>query len=320
MANSNQQQQNGKEATGLQKFNRTITSQSTQKYLQDVLGERKGSFVNNLTALVANNANLQECNPYTLMFAAMKATALNLPLDNNLGFAYVIPYRDNKHNTTVAQFQMGYKGYKQLALRSGQFKIIPTSVDIREGELVSRNRLTGECKFSFIEDDAEREKKKVIGYASYFRLLNGAESTVYMSMAEMQKHALRYSQTYRSTNPYTKANSKWTTDFDDMAKKTVLKQNLSKNAPLSVEMRDAIQADQAVMFEQDKYTYLDNEQEEQAALEMQQAQQVAEKFNGFADAMGDGDGTQKDNPDAKPAPQPAPKKAATATAAATPKK
>ena len=242
----------------MQAFNQTITNPSTQKYLADVLGERKGSFVNNLTALVANNAQLQECQPLTVMFAALKATALNLPLENSLGMAYCIPYKNNKDNTTVAQFQLGYKGFKQLALRSGQFAIIPNATDIKEGELKSRNRLTGECVFEFIEDDAKRAKAKTIGYASYFKLLNGAESTFFMSIEEMEAHALRYSQTYRSKTDYIKKSSKWTTDFDDMAKKTVIKLNLSRNAPLSVEMQDAIKADQSVMYEADKYEYADN--------------------------------------------------------------
>lgn len=267
-----------KKATGLKLFNQTITNPSTQKYLSDVLGERKGSFVNNLTALVANNSMLQECEPYTLMFAAMKATALNLPLDNSLGFAYVLPYKDNKKGITVAQFQLGYKGVKQLALRSGSFATIPNATDVREGELVSRNRLTGECKFDFIDDADEREKKPVIGYVSYFKLLNGAESTFYMSKAEMEKHALRYSQTYRSTNPKVKAASKWTTDFNDMACKTVVKLNLSKNAPLSVEMQDALKADQSIMFERDKYEYLDNDQTD---VDMAKAQEIAQKFTDF---------------------------------------
>lgn len=266
-----------KQATGLQLFNQTITNPSTQKYLADVLGERKASFVNNLTALVANSAMLQECEPLTVMFAAMKATALDLPLDPNLGFAYCIPYNDTKNNRKVAQFQMGYKGYKQLALRSAQFAIIPNATDVKEGELVKRNRLTGECVFNFIDDDVERAKKKTIGYASYFRLLSGAESTFYMSIEEMQAHASRYSQTFRSKDSRIKAASKWSTDFDDMAKKTVLKLNLSKNAPLSVEMKDAINADQSVMFKKDEYTYIDNESE-QAMFDAQKAQEVANKF------------------------------------------
>lgn len=270
-----------KSATGLQLFNQTITNPNTQKYLADVLGDRKGSFVNNLTALVANNAALQECKPLTVMFAALKATALNLPLENSLGFAYCIPYRDNRTGTSVAQFQLGYKGFKQLALRSGQFAVIPNATDVKEGELVYRNRLTGECTFQFIEDDEEREKLPTIGYASYFRLLNGAESTFYMTKDEMEKHALRYSQTYRSTNERTKKSSKWSTDFLDMAKKTVIKLNLSKNAPLSVEMQDAIKADQSVMYEANKYEYVDNQQ---SIFDEQKAQEVADKFADFTAA------------------------------------
>lgn len=271
-----------KKATGLQLFNQTITNPQTQKYLQDVLGERKGSFVNNLTALVANNAQLQECNPLTVMFAALKATALNLPLENSLGFAYCIPYRDNKNGTTVAQFQLGYKGFKQLALRSGQFAVIPNATDVKQGELVSRNRLTGECIFEFIDDDVEREKLPTIGYASYFRLLNGAESTYYMSKDEIVAHAKRYSQTYRSQKDYIRNSSKWTTDFDDMAKKTVIKLNLSKNAPLSVEMQDAIKADQSVMYEENKYEYVDNDNDmEKQMIDAQKAQEVAKIFTDF---------------------------------------
>lgn len=269
-----------KKATGLQLFNQTINAPATQKYLQDVLGERRGSFVNNLVALVANESTLQECQPYTLMFAALKATALNLPLDKSLGMAFVIPYNDNRNGIKVAQFQLGYKGYKQLALRSGQFATVPTATEIKEGELKSRNRLTGDCKFEFIDDDAERAKKKTIGYASYFRLLNGAESTFYMSLEEMEAHALRYSQTYRSKDSRTKNASKWTTDFDDMAKKTVIKLNLSRNAPLSVEMADALKADQSVQYEDGKYEYTDNE-EQQAMYDAQKAQEVADKFSDF---------------------------------------
>jgi recombination protein RecT len=195
--------------------------------------------------------------------------------------AYCIPYKNNKDNTTVAQFQLGYKGFKQLALRSGQFSVIPNATDIKEGELKSRNRLTGECVFEFIEDDTERSKAKTIGYASYFKLLNGAESTFYMSIEEMEAHALRYSQTYRSKTEYIRKSSKWTTDFDDMAKKTVIKLNLSRNAPLSVEMQDAIKADQSVMYEADKYEYADNM--EQQMIDAQKAQEVADKFADFDD-------------------------------------
>ena len=268
-----------KQETGLQKFNRAITNPKTQDYLTSVLGERKGSFVNNLTALVANNSTLQVCDPYTIMFAAMKATALNLPLDNALGFAYVIPYKDNKKKVTLAQFQIGYKGYKQLALRTNQFAVIPNSTDVREGELVKRNRLTGECVFKFIEDDEERSKLPIIGYCSYFRLLNKAESTFYMTKDEMGTHAKRYSQSYRSSNEYVRKMSPWTQDFNSMALKTVLKLNLSKNAPLSIEIIDAINADQAVMLKSENdYEYVDNEE---SMYDAQKAMEVAEQFADF---------------------------------------
>lgn len=266
--------------TGLQKFNRAITNNKTQEYLESVLGERKGSFVNNLTALVANNASLQVCEPYTVMFAAMKATALDLPLDNSLGFAYVIPYKDNKKGITVAQFQIGYKGFVQLSLRTNQFALIPHATDVRKGEFVGCNRLTGEYEFKFVEDDEERQKLEVIGYVSYFKLLNGASSTLYMTKAEMEAHAMRYSQTYRSNNEYIRRSSKWTTDFDKMALKTVLKLNLSKNAPLSVELADAIQADQSVLKSIDKYEYMDND--DNVEEDMAKAQEVAAMFEDAA--------------------------------------
>jgi len=266
----------------LKTFNQTITSPATQKYLTDLLHERKGQFVSNLTALVANNANLQECEPYTLMFAALKATALSLPIEPSLGMAHVIPYKNKKRGITEAQFQMGYKGFQQLALRTGQYKRINTT-EVREGELGKRNRLTGEFEWNWIEDDAQRLQTPIIGYVNYFALLNGFESTFYMSKEEMNAHALRYSQTYKSANSYIKEQSRWTTDFDSMALKTVIKLNLSKNGVLSTELQDAIRADQSVMREENKYEYTDNE--EQSIIDAQKAAAVAEKFSDFGNVV-----------------------------------
>ena len=263
----------------LKTFNQTITAPATQKYLTDLLHERKGVFVSNLTALVANNVNLQCCEPYTLMFAALKATALNLPIEPSLGMAHVIPYKNKKRGVTEAQFQLGYKGFQQLALRTGQYKRINTT-EVREGELGKRNRLTGEIEWNWIEDEAQRLSTPIVGYVNYFLLLNGFESTFYMSKEEMEKHALQYSQTYRSTDAYTKGQSKWTTDFDAMAKKTVIKLNLSKNGVLSTELQEAIIADQSVMREENKYEYTDND--EQAIIDAQKAQEVASKFADFS--------------------------------------
>lgn len=243
--------------SNLKEFNLVIRNQNTQAYLQDVLGEKKETFVSNLTALVSNDTKLQECKPVTLMYAALTATSLDLPLDKNLGFAYVIPYKNNRERTTEAQFQLGAKGIKQLAIRSGQF-IGMNVTDVREGEIAGRNRMTGEMTFNWIEDDEEREKAKVVGYLAWFKLVNGFEKTKYMTVEEIKAHATRYSQTYSSKNDYVRKNSKWATDFDKMAEKTVMKLLLSKDAPLSVEMQTAFRADQSVQREEGKYIYSDN--------------------------------------------------------------
>lgn len=245
--------------SNLTKFNQTITDTRTQNYLNQVLGEKKSSFVNNITALVANNAKLQECEPLSLMYAGIKATALDLPLDPNLGFAYVIPYKNNREKRTDAQFQIGYKGFIQLAIRSGQFKTINV-IEIKDGEIESEDLLTGEI--SFKRKDG-RESIKTIGYAAYFSLLNGFSKMLYMTAEQVKCHAGKYSQTYSSSNQYTRENSKWATDFDAMAKKTVLKLLLSKYAPLSVEMQQAVINDQAVLNETGA-TYVDNDPEAKA--------------------------------------------------------
>ena len=202
---------------GLQLFNKTITKAETKNYLEGVLGKKAASFSNNIVALVANDANLQKCDPFTIMFAGIKATALDLPLDKNLGFAYVIPYENRKKGVTEAQFQIGWRGYVQLAIRSGQFAAINVT-DVREGELEDFDLLTGEVKFKRVE---EREKKPVIGYAAYFRLTNGFSKTLYMTKGEIDAHANKYSQTYASKNDFVRKSSKWATDFDAMAKKNL---------------------------------------------------------------------------------------------------
>lgn len=243
-----------KAQTPLQAFNGFMMNPNTQDYLKSVLKEKSASFMNNMVALVANNRDLQPCKPASIMYVGLKATALGLPLDQNLGFAYAIPYKDNKAGETVAQFQMGYKGFIQLALRTGQFSTI-NATDIREGEISSINRLTGEITFTDVPDRAGR---KIVGYAAFFRLTNGFRKTLYMSVEEITEHAKRYSQTFKSE--YTRKSSKWTSDFDAMATKTVIKLLLSKYAPLSVEMqelREAITADQASFNDNGEIDYID---------------------------------------------------------------
>ena len=239
----------------LKGFNATISNPRTQDYLQQVLSEKKSSFVNNITALVANSTGLQACDPLSIIYAGIKATALDLPLDPNLGFAYVIPY-NRKNAPTQAQFQLGYKGFVQLAIRSGQFQAINVT-EVREGELQDFDLLTGETRFVA---KPNREALPVVGYVAYFRLTNGFAKSLYMTRDEVEAHALRYSETYKSQKAWVKAASKWTTDFDAMAKKTVLKLLLSKYAPLSVEMQNAVKSDQAVIDERGEAHYVDHEE------------------------------------------------------------
>ena len=243
------------QANTLKGFNKTIADQRTQDYLQQVLSEKKSSFVNNITALVANSTGLQACDPLSIIYAGIKATALDLPLDPNLGFAYVIPY-NRKNAPAQAQFQLGYKGFVQLAIRSGQFQAINVT-EVREGELQDFDLLTGETRF-FAKPN--REALQVIGYVAYFRLTNGFAKSLYMTRDEVEAHALRYSETYKSQKAWVKAASKWATDFDAMAKKTVLKLLLSKYAPLSVEMQNAVKSDQAVIDERGEAHYVDHEE------------------------------------------------------------
>lgn len=251
--------------SSLREFNRVITNVNTQNYLQQVLGAKKQEFVNNVTALVANDVALQVCEPLSIMYSAIKATALDLPLDKNLGFAYVIPYDNKKKGVKEAQFQMGYKGFVQLAIRSGQFKTINVT-EVRKGEIIDTDLLTGEVKLQRLPN---RETLSVVGYIAYFRLTNGFEKTLFMSLDDVNLHAMQYSQTFKSSNKYVKENSKWTTDFDAMAKKTVLKLLLNRYAPLSVEMRNAITADQSVISEKGE-EYVDNQIEETQTEEIAQ--------------------------------------------------
>ncbi len=272
MADNNQVAQ--RQQTGIQRFNASITNLKTQEYLASVLGEKKNSFINNVTALVANDSKLQACAPMTVVYAALKATALDLPLDGNLGYAYVIPYNNTKAGTQEAQFQIGYKGIIQLALRSGQICKLNVT-EVYKGEIKGQDFITGDYIFSRAPEN-ERTPENIIGYVAYFKLVNGFEKMLYMSKEEMEAHALRYSQTYKSKQEYVKKSSKWTTDFDAMASKTVLKLLLSKYAPLSVEMQMAFKADQSIMRESaEDYNY-DDAPEEQEIREEAIDEQKAE--------------------------------------------
>lgn len=212
-------------------FNRLIQSPAMQRYLLATLHDRRDSFVANVTALVGGNAMLQACDPAAVIMTAVKATALDLPLDPGLGFAYVIPYQSA--GGLVPQFQLGAKGYVQLALRTGQFRRLNVR-DVREGEITGSDFLSGEMTFAEAPD---RDSLPVVGYVAYFELTNCFRKSFYMTRAEVEAHALRYSKSYKNRGGV------WANNFDAMAKKTALKLLLGKYAPMSVEMAEGIRSD-----------------------------------------------------------------------------
>jgi len=208
--------------------------QNVKDKFNEIMGKRGTAFVSSVMSLVTSNNKLAEAQPQSIYMCAMMAATLDLPVNQNLGFAYIIPYKQ-RDGSIVAQFQLGAKGFKQLALRSGQFKMI-NDCKVFEGQLISEDPLKG---FQF--DFTKKKSDKVIGYASYFALTNGFEKTFYMTVEEVTNHAKKYSKTFSYDS------STWKTDFDAMALKTVTKLNLSKNAPLSVEMQQAQIVDQSVI-------------------------------------------------------------------------
>ena len=241
-----------------------FNKEEVKQKFQEMLGKRSTSFITSVLQIVASNDLLAKAEPNSVYHSAAVAATLDLPLNNSLGFAYIVPYnqsyRDqegNWHKKAVAQFQLGYKGFKQLALRSGQFLTIHAT-DVREGEITKHDRLTGEMEFNWIGSDIDREKAKVVGYVSFFRLLNGYSQTFYMSVDKLTLHGKKYSQTFQ------KDKGLWKDDFHSMCLKTVTKLNLSKNAPLSVEMQKAVVVDQSVINDSDTMdvTYVDNQDHE----------------------------------------------------------
>ena len=260
----------------LRSFTNYIFADSTQNYITKLVGEHKRDFTNNILSLVNGDNNLQQCDPKTIMFAALKATTFDMPIDKNLGLVYIIPFTNNKTHKIEAQFMVGVDGLIQLGMRSGQYKTINTG-EVKEGELIEENILSGEIVLKKVPN---REKVQTIGYFAYFKLRNGFEKTLYATTAEIDAHAVRYSQSYSSKNKYVKDNSPWTTNFSQMAQKTLLRRLLKKYGPKSIETRiidEAIAADQAVITEKGNQ-YVDNAQIiETASEEMPTAEVVQEQ-------------------------------------------
>ena len=221
---------------------------------KEVLGAKSAGFIASVLQIASLNLP-KNVEPKSVLNAALMAATLDLPVNNNLGFFYIISYNQKQGDGSylpVAQAQLGYKGFLQLAQRSGLYENI-SATPIYEGQLKSTNPLTG-YEFDFTKKDSD----KIVGFAGYFSLLNGFKKTFFMSTEEMQAHGLKYSKTYSS------ASSLWKKDFIGMGNKTVLKLLISKFGPLSIEMQKAITADQAVIndVDTDDVTYVDNSYED----------------------------------------------------------
>ena len=244
-----------------------------QEKIKELVGKNSASFTTSVLQIVNSNSMLVDADPKTIFSAACMAATLNLPINNNLGFAYIVPFNNRKENKVEAQFMIGWKGYVQLAQRSGQFSRIVATL-VYADQLVEFNVLDGH-KFDWTKTPKNNEQP--IGYLAYFKLINGFTAELYMSRDEVNKHANKYSQTAR------KGYGVWKDNFDAMALKTVLKLLLSKQAPLSIDMQTAQLVDQAVIRDIDSqdFDYLDNSEMVDVTPEQQKLPIDNETFSGL---------------------------------------
>ena len=216
-----------------------LSQQSVEQRFQKLLGDKAQGFISGVLQVANSNKLLQKADPNSFLNAAATAATLDLPINQSLGRAWIVPYKG------TAQFQIGYKGFVELAQRTGQYKAI-TAIAVYENQFKGFNALTEEL----IGDFSKQGEGEVIGYAAHFRLVNGFTKTVYWPMAQVKAHGKRFSKAFTS--------GPWKTDFDAMAKKTVLKHTLNNWGPLSIEMQTAMVADQAVQQKEGEYKYEDN--------------------------------------------------------------
>lgn len=236
-------------ANEVQKF---LRNDSIQKRIEDLLDKRAGQFTTSLLTAVNSNARLANCKPETVLNAALTAASLDLPINSNLGFAAIVPYGSE------AQFQMMWRGFVQLAQRSGKYKTI-SAAPVYDGQIVSNDPLRG---ITF--DWTVPAKGEPVGYVAYFELLNGFEKTSYMSVEDVTKHGKKYSKSFNS--------GPWKDNFEAMALKTVLKLLISRFGPMSTEMQSAIESDQAVITDSG-VKYVDNQalEDERASADQKAA-------------------------------------------------
>lgn len=252
-------------------INQYFSLPSVQSKFEKLLGQKSQGFISSILQTVNNNRLLANADPKTVLNAAATAASLDLPINQSLGFAWIVPYKGQ------AQFQIGWKGLVQLALRTGQYSRI-NCIEVFENQFKRYNALTEELDADFSVDG----NGKVVGYAAYFKLINGYEKLSYWSKEKVTAHAKKYSQSYGTKY------SPWSDEsqFDAMAKKTVLKNTLSKWGILSIEMQTATLADQAIQPEEGQYRYDDNVIDIEAQNEAEETQRVLnflEKVNTIED-------------------------------------
>lgn len=238
-------------------MNSILDSEGMRTRFDNLLGKRAPQFISSLITLVNASQKLQRAfydSPMSVIQAGLKAATFDLPIEPSLGFAYIVPFNNHKTEKMEATFIPGYKGLVQLCLRTGAYSRIPDAVDVREGELISYDRLTGDAVFNWIEDEDERDKKPIIGYVGYFRLKNGAEKTLYMSKKQIDAHEKK-----NRKGPY--MGDMWKNDYDSMAKKTVVRRLINHYGLMSIDYQNGdeatIKAAQAVMDETNPEDYND---------------------------------------------------------------
>ncbi len=238
------------------KFSVAIREEKIQQLINNTLGdpETAKKFVAEISSLVGNNYNLSKCTTNSLISSGLLAQSLNLPLAQSLGFCYLVPYVNK--GFTMAQFQIGWKGIVQLAVRTNQYETIGVR-PVHKGEWVGQDEF-GEDLFKF---DHKFDNELVIGYFAYFKLLSGFKKTLYWTVAQCEKHGSTYSKAHSGTNKGGEFDN-WSKMFDQMAMKTVLKQLISKYGVMTTEIQKAVEADQAVVDNNGKYNYVDNVDEE----------------------------------------------------------
>ena len=225
------------------KFSAMISTPGYQKMINNTLQDPKRAqrFIASITSAVATNPALQECDPPTILSGALLGESLGLSPSPQLGQYYLVPFQNNKKGCKDAQFVLGYKGYVQLALRSGYYKHLNV-IAVKAGELVRFDPLTEEVEINLNPDELARENSASIGYLATFEYLNGFRKTIYWSRDKMEAHALRYSKGYAAKKGYTF----WEKDFDAMAFKTMLRQLISKWGIMSIDLQTAFEQDTVV--------------------------------------------------------------------------